>query len=112
MLMLKKEIEEKLARIDVLDNMVAELQAEQQEGHQWVAEVTCPYDIGDVLQASRGIGIHGMEVTSIHAPQFPTEGNRWAITCTAFSKAGERTKRTVTLDELMAPTYDLVKAQS
>lgn len=110
--MFKSEIAEKLDRVRQLEEMSQEILAELAEAHNYVAGLACPYNTGEVLQASRGIGIHGMEVTAIHAPQFPDDGNRWAITCTAFSKSGIRTKRTVTLDELMAPTYDLVRAAS
>lgn len=64
-----------------------------------IARTASPYAPGDRVRTSRGLGMQGLVVHEVLAPQFPSEKNRWAVQTWALSKAGEVTKRSVTLSE-------------
>ena len=110
--MFKKEIEEKLARVQVLDRMYQEIHQERYETLLAVAELACPHDKGDLLVTNKGIGMAGLEVSQIISPPYARQGNLWAVVCTAFSKTGELTKRTVTIAEQEVERYGLTKKEA
>lgn len=80
-----------------------------------MAELLCPYRAGDRIRVNRGIGVHGLKVERVSAPDNSCEGNRWRIDTFAYSKDGELTKRTVAIEESAAtggsPVYLITKEE-
>ena len=96
----------KLAEVKKLEAVEAELKKEisaltvKLEYAQFrMAELLCPYRVGDRLTTNRGLGVHGLLVEQVTASETSRKGNRWKIHTLAYSKAGDLTKRTVGIEE-------------
>lgn len=64
-----------------------------------IAKLSAPVAPGDRIRTNRGLGLSGLVVDSIGVPAFPASRNRWSINTFAISKAGEVTKRSVSISE-------------
>lgn len=88
-----------IGELEKVDSAIADAKQRRDTILQSLAELTCPYKVGDRLRTSNGLGVNGLVVDSILAPQFPSEGNWWQVNTFAISKAGEVTRRNVGISQ-------------
>lgn len=93
-------IEKLFKEANSLSVEIEALQASRQAVLQNIAELTCPFKVGDTIITDAGLGVNGLVVQEITPPIAPSKDNRWAVVTFALSKAGEITRRSVTLSEL------------
>lgn len=82
-----------------LTEAILKLESEKADVYQKVAELTCPYKVGQTLITKEGIGQNGLVIQSIVAARTPTPENRWGLQTFALSKSGELTRRSVLVEE-------------
>lgn len=99
--------EELVSSLAYADKEIAEAQAQRVSILQQLAELTCPYKIGQKLKTNRGLGINGLVVDSITPPLYPRDGNWWQVNTFAISKAGEVTRRNVGITESDTAIYSV-----
>lgn len=75
--------------------------------YQALAELTCPFKVGEVLLSNVGLGRNGLVVSAITSPPNPYPDNTWMVQCFALSKAGAVTQRTVGVQQIYADSDGL-----
>lgn len=111
----KAEEVKKLEAVEAeLQKEIAALKNKLEYAQFSMAELLCPYKAGDRIRTNRGLGVNGLRVENVSAPESSREGNRWRINTLAYSKAGELTKRTVAIEECESTTgtgtyYEITK---
>lgn len=80
---------------------------------QKIADATCPYKVGQIINTNTGLGKTGLKIDSIESPgeALYADDNRWKLLCLALTKDGKVSARVVGVMELDAPNLDIkVKA--
>lgn len=104
-----KEVMEKVSylfsKADELSELIGNMTAERYGRYLEIAELTCPYEVGQIVVTKEGLGRHGLKIHAIVPAVTPEADNLWGIETYALSKAGEVTRRGVFLDH---KTNDIV----
>lgn len=96
------------AALSACEAELEELNRSWERISQKIAELTCPYKVGDTLKSDVGLGRTGLKVHAVTPPAPPIRiGNTWMVQCFAISKAGDVTQRTVGVSESMAKSVNL-----
>lgn len=86
-----------IASVESLTEQINRLASDRDGLYQQIADQTCPYKVGQVIQTDQGLGKVGLKIHEVVFPPKPEHGNWWQLDCFALSKAGEVTKRYVSL---------------
>lgn len=76
---------------------IVELSEQRQAMYVEIAYKLCPYKVGQVIKTPEGLGKGGLHIAEVVSPKEPGDGNWWQLDCFALSKAGEITKRYVSV---------------
>lgn len=92
-------VEQYSEEVRVLRALVKEHSARLQAAELSLAIASCPYKAGQTLKSSNGLGQAGFVVSTIYAPKYPSEKNRWEVCGFVIKKDGTLSQRTYSIEE-------------
>lgn len=92
-----------------LTHQINKLLSDRDDLYQQIAELSCPYKVGDKVFTNSGLGVNGLKVVGIVVPSPRLDRNRWALDTLAYSKSGELTRRSVLITHYAALCSSLIK---
>lgn len=95
-------LDKALAALRLAEKHLANAKETHANVAQTVAELACPFKVGDLVLTNRGLGKDGLQVFKVTSPQYPHDGNLWAVDTYALTKTGEVSRRVVGLDQYHA----------
>lgn len=102
-----KEINILMSDISAQEELIRSLQEQVAEQRVAVAQLACPYKVGQTVWLDRGLGKDGLKIDKLVAPRSQSELNLWAIETFALTKAGEVSRRVVTVEQWQAKMDNL-----
>lgn len=82
-----------------LNEQINKLYEERAAVHLELAQLTCPFKVGDTIVTASGLGVKGLQIHAIVAPVAVHTGNTWAVDTWSLSKEGLPTQRGVRVEQ-------------
>lgn len=93
----KSDQAELLSKIKKTQMEIVAKESELSADLQKLAEMQCPFKVGDLITTDRGLGKNGLKVFEVSYSKYWSwrEGAIWVLNTFALTKAGEVSKRAV-----------------